>query len=93
VISNRAQLLEARRKLDRAFTRSRLSLDVAQRLAYPATAAKLLSDIRRFDDVVSGRVECFAINGVEDIGRALVEARIARGWTQSRLASRAQPPR
>lgn len=64
--------------------------DAAQSAAegtpYRELAAEVEAELAEYEAVRGGRVREFAVTEVDGLGEALIKARLARGWTQRRLA-------
>jgi HTH-type transcriptional regulator/antitoxin HigA len=61
--------------------RQRLEMD-----ALNAQAEDLRTEIREYEGLSSGKVSTFAAASLAGLATLLIKARIARGWTQQRLA-------
>lgn len=61
---------------------------MAQRAALEAQLAELQDEITEYENLRSGRVTRLFPDGVSDIGEKLIEARIAKGFSQKMLAER-----
>lgn len=59
-----------------------------ERLAIESQLAELATELEAFDALRSGRAAILPLSTLEDLPRALISARIARGWTQADLAER-----
>ena len=46
----------------------------------------LTSELSEYEAVRSGQLTTFKVNGIDDLGDALVKARIAKGWTHRQLS-------
>lgn len=49
---------------------------------------ELRRQLRRYDNLKNGRTRTRRLRGLGDLPEALIEARIARGWTQKELAQK-----
>jgi HTH-type transcriptional regulator/antitoxin HigA len=58
----------------------------AQKDSFAFQVDQLGGEIRRYEILKSGVPTCIEVNGIEGIGRALVQARIARALSQKKLA-------
>ena len=63
-------------------------LQQAQADALRSQLTTLERELREYDDLRSGRRTRLTYASFEDLPKALVQARIARGWTQKDLADR-----
>jgi HTH-type transcriptional regulator / antitoxin HigA len=54
--------------------------------AVNAQAEDLRAEIREYDELLSGKVSTFEASSLAGLAGVLIKARIARGWTQRRLA-------
>ena len=54
--------------------------------AYLELAAEVRAELAEYDAILDGSVSTFEVPEIDDLGEALVKARLARGWTQRRLA-------
>jgi HTH-type transcriptional regulator / antitoxin HigA len=54
--------------------------------AVSAQAEDLRAEIREYDELLSGKVSTFEASSLAGLAVVLIKARIARGWTQRRLA-------
>jgi HTH-type transcriptional regulator / antitoxin HigA len=61
--------------------RQRLEMD-----ALNAQAEDLRAEIREYEGLLSGNVSTFEASSLAGLATLLIKARIARGWTQQRLA-------
>ena len=60
----------------------------AQTAALRSQLQTLERELREYDDLRSGRRRVLTYASFDDLPKALVQARIARGWTQKELADR-----
>lgn len=63
-------------------------LQQAQRDALGSQLQTLERELREYEELRSGKPESLTYASFEDLPKALVQARIARGWTQKELADR-----
>lgn len=60
----------------------------AQRDSFSHHLDRLVSEIRRYEILQSGSSNAIALDTINELGHSLVQARIAKGWTQKNLAER-----
>ncbi|MCU1497830.1 MAG: hypothetical protein JWM47_1783 [Acidimicrobiales bacterium] len=81
------QFEEAGRNLEaKAGTAKRTRLAQLEIDAVHAQADDLRAEIDEYEHLRSGLVSIFEASSLDDLATLLVKARIARGWTQKRLA-------
>ncbi|WP_432787382.1 helix-turn-helix domain-containing protein [Novosphingobium rhizosphaerae] len=59
----------------------------AQRGSYERQAAELREQLSAYEALRDGKVHEFEVHGIPDLGKGLVEARVAKGLTQRELAN------
>lgn len=59
----------------------------AQRASYERQAAELRDQLSAYEALRNGKIRELEVHGVSQLGRSLVEARVARGLTQRELAN------
>jgi len=87
MITNPRQLRVAQRKAEALLNQAAGLTDPTAKCSYEALAQEVLREVRGYAELASGHIRTFAITSVDDMGTALIKARIARGWSQSRLGS------
>ena len=85
MIRSDKELAVSRRKANEAEEASR-QVQGAARRALERFAGELRSEVEEFEAIRSGLVNSFKVGGVDELGEALIKARIAKGWTQRQLA-------
>jgi transcriptional regulator with XRE-family HTH domain len=86
VIGNERQLSAARRKirdLERALSAASSDVD---RETLKALAGDIKGEVDEYINIRDGVIRQFGVESLDDVGPAVVKARVARGWTQRRLA-------
>jgi transcriptional regulator with XRE-family HTH domain len=53
-------------------------------------AAEIGRDIEEYEALLTGMVNLFEVDSIDDLGECLIKARLARGWTQRQLAEALQ---
>jgi hypothetical protein len=86
VISNNRQLNLARERLEQLLTEQQQSADALERRVYAQLASDVMAEIHEYEAISTGDVQCFNVAGADDLGKALIRARISRGWSQTRLS-------
>ena len=89
----RARVEEFRQAVARSEEERRIStlhpkLQQAQADALRSQLQTLERELREYDELKSGRHRVLTYASFDDLPKALVQARIARGWTQKDLADR-----
>ncbi len=87
MIINDKQAAIARREIEEILELSGRTTGDAN-AALGARAAELQEELDRYSDLTSGVVRSFSFQTLAELPNVLTEARIARNWTQSFLASR-----
>jgi transcriptional regulator with XRE-family HTH domain len=85
MIKNERQLVIANRKL-RELEAAAGQVDPDDAIAYHDLAEDLRHEIAQYINARDGRANLFSIGSVDGLGRAAIQARIARGWSQKQLA-------
>ncbi len=85
MIRNNRQAAATRKRV-RALATAAATTDVNERAGYRHLIDDLTSELSEYDSIQSGRVKTFEVNGIDNLGDALVKARIARGWTHRQLS-------
>lgn len=88
MIKNRKQLQVAKSKI-RGLEETRDELDPSEKSAWRAYSDLIedaFASVTEYEDIQEGRITSFEIKSLDDVGEALIKARIARGWTQSDCA-------
>ena len=60
----------------------------AQRDSFSHHLDRLESEIRRYEVLQSGASSAITLDAINELGHCLIQARIAKGWTQKNLAER-----
>ena len=85
MIRNRRQAAVARRRHEELMQAARAA-EPGQRSSFIALAGDIAEEMREYEAIRAGQITVFEVNGVDDLGDSLVKARLAKGWTQRRLA-------
>src|SRR5216684_1146266 len=73
---------------ERRATKLHPKLQRAQSDALRSQLQTLERELREYDEISSGRQKTLTYGSFDELPKALVQARIARGWTQKDLADR-----
>lgn len=85
MIRNGRQASVARKKYQDLMIAARDSR-AENRSSFLSLAEDIASELREYEAIRVGKVNTFAVLGIDQIGDSLVKARLARGWTQQQLA-------
>lgn len=88
MIKNERQLAEAERKLQSLEAELEKIDDAFAREPYEEMASSIRAEIQTFEAIRSGQANAFFINSLDSLVEVLVKIRLARGWSQRRLAER-----
>jgi hypothetical protein len=61
-----------------------------RRSSYLELAEEIGRDLEEYEAIRAGRLNRFEVEGVDSLGKTLVKARLARGWTHRQLAEALQ---
>jgi hypothetical protein len=61
-----------------------------RRSSYLELAEEIGRDLEEYEAIRAGRLNRFEVEGVDSLGKTLVKARLARGWTHRQLATALQ---
>lgn len=86
MIGNSRQLTVAQRKLRALTDALEASTDALNSMSYRELINDLRSEIEEFERIRDGYVRQFSVSSVDDLGPAVVKARIASGLNQRQLA-------
>ena len=87
VIRNSRQASVSRRKYQ-DLTLAAISAEPGQRASLLSVAEDIAAELREYDAIRSGDIDAFPLTSLDELGDALVKARLARGWTQRDLAEK-----
>jgi DNA-binding XRE family transcriptional regulator len=86
MITNERQLANANRKLE-GLQAARDAVDAEDAVVYDDLIQEVTKEVERYLAVRDGLVNLFGVDSLDDLGPALVMARVSRGWSQRQLAS------